>query len=116
MLRARGPLSHFHGELHSRLATPFLSFSYGFIGLAAILAGAFNRRGISGRILAGALSIVVVQALFMTFNGLVARDSDLAFLLYATALLPAPIGFALVNGESFSFPRLRFRARRRVTT
>jgi lipopolysaccharide export system permease protein len=116
MLRARGPMSHFRGELHSRLATPFLSFSYAFIGLASILAGAFNRRGMSGRILAGAIAIVIAQAIFMTFNGMVARDTDLAFMLYATAILPAPVAFALVNGEAWSFSRLKFRARQRVTS
>lgn len=108
MLRARGPMSHFRGELHARLATPFLSFSYGLIGLASILAGAFNRRGMAGRILIGALAIVVTQTTFMTLNGLVARDSSLAVLLYMIAMLPAPIGFALVNAENLHkkrFPR-----------
>jgi len=107
MLRARGPMSHFRGELHTRLATPFLSFSYGLIGLASILAGAFNRRGMAGRILIGALAIVVTQTTFMTLSGLVARDSGLAIVLYMVAMLPAPIGLALVNAEHLnrkSFP------------
>jgi lipopolysaccharide export system permease protein len=99
MLRARGPISHFHGELDSRLATPLLSFSYAMIGLASILAGAFNRRGMSGRILTGAVMIVVTQAAFMTLNGLVARDSHYAGALYAVALLPAPAGFLLLAGD-----------------
>jgi lipopolysaccharide export system permease protein len=100
MLRARGPLSHFRGELHSRLATPLLSFSYAVIGLASILAGAFNRRGMAGRILFGALVIIVTQAAFMTLNGLVARDGTFAFALYLVALIPTPIGLALLAGES----------------
>jgi lipopolysaccharide export system permease protein len=99
LLRARGPISHFRGEIHSRLATPFLSLAYAFIGLASILAGTFNRRGMNGRILMGAIAIVFAQALFMTVNGFVARDNDLAFILYAVALLPTPISFALVNDE-----------------
>jgi len=112
MLRARGPMSHFRGELHSRLATPFLSLSYALIGLASILAGAFNRRGMSSRILAGAVAIVIAQALFMTINGYVARNTDLAFALYAVALLPAPIGLLIVNDDLPPF--LRFRFLRRV--
>ncbi|MGB9152500.1 MAG: LPS export ABC transporter permease LptF [Alphaproteobacteria bacterium] len=98
MLRARGPMSHFRGELHARVATPFLSFSYALIGLASILAGAFNRRGMAGRILIGAVAIIVMQTTFMTLSGLVARDSHLAVVLYTVTLLPAPIGFFLVNG------------------
>ncbi len=100
LLKARGPLSRFRGELHLRLATPFLSFSYGFIALAGILAGAFNRRGMAWRILFSALAIVVIQAAFMTLSGFVSRDSRLAFGLYALALLPAPLGMALVFGDS----------------
>ena len=100
MLRARGPLSHFHGELHSRLATPLLTFSYAVIGLASILAGAFNRRGMGGRILFGAVVIIVTQAAFMTLNGVVARNDAFAVALYAIALLPTPIGLALLASES----------------
>ena len=96
MLRARGPISHFHGELHSRLATPLLSFAYALIGLAAILAGTFNRRGMGGRILAGALVIVVIQAAFMTLNGLVSHDSHYAVALYAAAIVPALAALALL--------------------
>lgn len=99
LLRARGPISHFRGELHSRLATPLLSFSYALIALASILTGAFNRRGMAGRILLGAAAIIITQAAFMTLNGLVSRDSGLAFALYAVALLPAPLGMAVMSGD-----------------
>jgi lipopolysaccharide export system permease protein len=107
MLRAHGPMSHFRGELHSRLATPFLSFSYAMIGLVAILAGGFNRRGMGGRILLSAIVIVVMQAVFMTLNGLISRDSSYALALYMAALAPAPLGFALLTSESMATRRLR---------
>jgi len=99
MLRARGPMSHFTGELHARLATPLLCLSYTLIGLAAILAGGFNRRGMGGRILLSALIIIVGQALFMTISSAVSRDAHWAALLYLVAILPAPVGFILVNAE-----------------
>jgi lipopolysaccharide export system permease protein len=105
IVRARGPISRFRGELHSRFATPLLSFSYAFIALAAVMAGAFNRRGIARRILIAALAIVVTQAVFMTLGGFVARDSRLTFVLYAAALVPALIGLALVSGDHLP-PRL----------
>jgi lipopolysaccharide export system permease protein len=105
MLRARGPMSRFRSELHSRLATPLLSFSYSFIALAAILAGAFNRRGMGVRILIGAIAIIITQATFMTLSGFVARDNDLAFVLYLVAFLPAPFGLAVMNRD-FLPPRI----------
>ena len=109
MLRARGPMSHFTGELHSRFATPFLSFAYALIGLAVILAGGFNRRGMGGRILTGAVLIIIGQTLFMTLNGIVSRNIDFAFALYATPLVPALISFATLNNEGLKalpLPRL----------
>jgi lipopolysaccharide export system permease protein len=106
MLRARGPASHFLGELHARLATPFLSLSYAMLGLVSILAGAFNRRGMAGRILAGALAIILMQTTFMTLNGLVSRSGSFAILLYAVAVFPAPIGFLMIYGEMFDKKRI----------
>lgn len=99
LVRARGPISRFYGELHARLATPFLSFGYASIALAAVLAGAFNRRGIARRILVAALLIILIQAAFMTVNGMVARNNGMAFLLYAIALLPTPVSLLLFCGE-----------------
>lgn len=102
MMRARGPATRFKGEIHSRFAVPFLSLSYALVGLAAITAGAFNRRGMVGRILAAALCIVVLQALFMTLNGFVSRDDDWTFALYLTVLMPVPVGLFLVMREAFA--------------
>jgi lipopolysaccharide export system permease protein len=115
LLRERGPMSRFEGELHARLATPLLSFSYVFIALASILAGTFNRRGMTGRILLGALAIIVTQAAFMTLNGFVARNSHLIFILYLLALLPTPFGLAFIVSESLP-QRILPRRLRRVLT
>ena len=113
ILRARGPISRFWAELHSRIATPFLSFSYAFIALAAILAGAFNRRGMAGHILIGAVAIIVTQAAFMTLNGFIARDSRLALILYVVAVLPTLIGMAFMFADSLE-PRFLPRFVRKV--
>ena len=107
MLRVRGPMSHFLGELHSRFATPLLSFAYTLIGLTSILVGAFNRRGSGGRILTGALAIIITQASFMTLNGVVARDITFVFILYAVALLPALIGLVMLSEDTLPTHRLR---------
>ncbi|MDD4615945.1 MAG: LptF/LptG family permease [Alphaproteobacteria bacterium] len=102
LIRARGPISRFKGELNSRLATPLLSFSYAFIALAAVVSPGFNRRGMARRILAAALAMVVSQAAYMTINSLIARNSGLTVLLYVTALLPVPFGVAFVGGDFIS--------------
>ncbi len=109
LLRARGPMARFRGEFHSRLATPFLSFSYAMIGLASILMGTFNRRGMAGRILIGALAMIFMQTGFMTLNGMVARDNRMAIALYAVALVPGVIGMGLLSKD---FLRVNPRSRR----
>jgi lipopolysaccharide export system permease protein len=106
LLRARGPMSHFTGELHSRLAIPLLSLAYMMIGVASILVGSFNRRGMSGRILIGALAIIVIQGGFMTLNGAVARDNEMAIVLYMITIVPAIAGLFLVMREALP-PKMR---------
>ena len=106
MLRWRGPISHFKAELHTRFATPFLSLSYTLIGLSSILVGSFNRRGMGGRILASAITIIVTQAFFMTANAFVGRHDGFLFLLYLIALLPAPAGLVLLNDDGWNLRRL----------
>ncbi|MCL2474465.1 MAG: LptF/LptG family permease, partial [Alphaproteobacteria bacterium] len=97
----KGGKDRMRAELHSRFATPFLSFSYTLIILASILVGSFNRRGMIYRILIGAVSIVVVQAVFMTAEALVLRDSLYLWLLYAASVLPAVFCFFLIQSETY---------------
>jgi len=110
MLKARGPISRFNGELHSRLATPLLSFSYTMLALTGIFAGAFNRRGMAARLAISAICIIAAQAIFMTINSLVARNEALTFALYVVAIAPAPIGLAIISKEIFHKKRPKRRA------
>ncbi len=99
MLRARTTREHLLAELNQRLATPLLAFAYTAIGLAAILGGEFNRRGMGRRLLIAAAAIILVQAMFMSVNNLVPRNLWLAFTLHLTALLPALVGFIFLNTD-----------------
>jgi lipopolysaccharide export system permease protein len=99
MLGLRATRDHLLAEVHQRLASPLLALSYVLIGLAAILAGEFNRRGMGKRILIAGLTIVVVQAVFMSLSGLIAQHIGLAFMLYLVVLVPMPIGLLLLNME-----------------
>lgn len=112
MLQLKTSRDHLLAELHQRLASPLLAFSYTLIGLAAMLAGEFNRRGMAKRILAAAIALIGVQAAMMSMNSVVARDIWLAFLLYLVALIPALVSLAvLVAGRWRPFPIPRTAAR-----
>ena len=100
MLQCRTTREHLMAELHQRLASPLLALAYALIGLAAILAGEFNRRGMGRRILMAAAAIIAVQASFMSMNGMIARhDGWMAPMLYLMALVPVPLLLGLLNTE-----------------
>lgn len=98
ILKVRG-LNTLTAELHQRLASPLLALSYALIGLTAILAGEFNRRGMGKRLLIAALAIVVVQAFNMSMNGIIARHIWLTPFLYIVALMPTPLCLAFLGVE-----------------
>jgi len=99
MLRTRTTREHLLAEFNQRLATPLLALTYTAIGLATILGGEFNRRGMGRRILIASVAIVLVQAIFMSMNNMVPRNLWLAFVLHLTALIPAVISFTYLNAD-----------------
>jgi len=111
MLANRASQGRLRAELHQRLSAPLLSLSYALIALAAILAGEFNRRGMSRRIFIAAGAIIAVQAATMSINSLITRNSWLAFAYYLVVLVPVPLCIALLNLE-----RMRRLTARRVAS
>jgi lipopolysaccharide export system permease protein len=99
MVNARASREHLMAELNQRFASPFLALAFTLIGLAAILAGEFNRRGMGKRILIAGLAIIALQAGFMSVNSLIARHMDFAFTLYLVSLVPMLLGFSFINSE-----------------
>jgi lipopolysaccharide export system permease protein len=95
--KRRATLDHIRAELHQRFAAPLLSLCYALIGLMAILAGDFNRRGMAKRILIAAIGIVTVQAIMLALGSLVGRRPWLAPLLYFSILLPVPVCLAILS-------------------
>jgi lipopolysaccharide export system permease protein len=98
-IHSKSPYDHRLAELHQRLATPMLVMSFCLIGLAAILAGEFNRRGLTRRMMAAAIAIIITQATFMSMVGMIAHHIHMAFLLYVVALAPAMASFSLLTFE-----------------
>ncbi len=104
MLAERASQGRLMAELHQRLSAPLLALSYTLIGLAAILAGEFNRRGMSRRIFIAASAIIAVQATTMSINSMIGRESWLAFAFYIVVLAPAVLCFILINLERMRRP------------
>lgn len=75
--------ARFRAEGHQRLASPFLAVAYSLIALAALLAGEFNRRGQSRRILLAVGIVVVAQIASLGLVNLTAVAPMTAPLIYA---------------------------------
>jgi lipopolysaccharide export system permease protein len=97
MLKYRTTPEHLMAELHQRFAIPLLVVSYTMIGLSAILAGEFNRRGLTRRMLAAIVAIIVTQATFMSMTGMAAHRSWMALMLYIVPLAPMLASISLLN-------------------
>ena len=90
-------LGKVRAEIHQRLAGPLLSFTFAIMGVTLILIGDFNRRGMTRRVLAAALSIVVVQASMIALVTQVAKNAWIIPLLYFVVLIPIPVCFYLLR-------------------
>lgn len=75
-------------EAHRRIISPLLAPSFALISLCALLLGPVSRRGQSKRIIVAALSVIVLQSLYLVFFN-IAKDHNYGIvLLYAITLLP----------------------------
>lgn len=87
-------------EAHSRIAAPFLAFTFTLLGLAIVLSGDFSRRGQSGRVLAALLAVLLVQTLAITLHNMAGGNPRLVPLLYLNVVIPGLAGaWALMPGR-----------------
>lgn len=82
----RGLLARLHAEGHARLAGPLYALAFTLVGLAALLSGEFNRRGLARRIAVAATAVVLLQVASLGINSLIAKTPELTPLAYATVL------------------------------
>ncbi len=94
---SKGRLS---AEINQRFSSPLLVFTYALIGLAAILAGEFNRRGMMVRIIVAATAIILVQGGFMVLSGLIAKYAFIKFIMYIVATAPALACYLWLTSET----------------
>ena len=106
----RAPLEHYWAEFHRRLTSPLLALSYAFIGLTAILAGAFNRRGMAKRILLASVAIIALQAASLSLGSVISRHVWLVPVLYAAILAPIPACLALLRTPFWWLRFMRWKA------
>ena len=94
-------------EGHKRLIWPLNALVFPLIGLAALLARDFDRRGVWPSLLIATVAVVLSEALSMALGGLVEKNLELLPLLYAATILPALVCLAVIAGWR---PRGRTRA------
>ncbi|PIW30227.1 MAG: LPS export ABC transporter permease LptF [Rhodospirillales bacterium CG15_BIG_FIL_POST_REV_8_21_14_020_66_15] len=88
-------------EAHRRLIAPVLCLAYAMIGLSSLLTGNFGRRTQTARVLIAVAAMVVLQAVILGMENMVAKNLDLIPLLYAVILAPMPVAwFVMVRPPS----------------
>lgn len=89
-------IGKFRVEGHRRLIMPLIALSFPLIGLACLICGHITRHGQGTRIGAAVGLIVLFQASAMGLENLCARIPELIPLMYANAVLPLFLAFALL--------------------
>jgi lipopolysaccharide export system permease protein len=93
-------------EGHKRLTMPLNALVFAVIGLAALLARGFDRRGVWPSLLIATIGVVLDQAVTMAVGSLAEHNLALIPLLYAVTIAPVPLCLAVIAG----WPRRRTRA------
>lgn len=109
--KIRKPLGHIMAELHQRLAFPLLTLSYAMIALTTVLAGEFNRRGMTKRILAAAAAIIGIQAAALSIGSMISRNAWIAPALYLWAIAAVPVCYGLLKNPALYQKYRHWRAR-----
>ncbi len=87
----------FWAEIHTRIARPFLVFAFSVMTFSAMFAGRFNRRGQQRKITVSAVTLILLQGLFLAFSNLATDGIAGVMLLYAISILPIFIGLYLIR-------------------
>lgn len=83
-------LGRLKAELHSRIASPLLAFSFVLFALAIILTARIGRQGAAGSLIIAAIVIVLWQVAVLTCISNIPRMPMLTYALYVVVLLPVP--------------------------
>lgn len=75
-------------EGHKRIITPLYNILFALLGCTGLLVGSFNRRGQSRIISISIVSMVILQALDLSFTNIAAKNLCLLPLIYVNLFLP----------------------------
>jgi len=75
-------------EGHKRILTPLYNILFALLGCTGLLVGSFNRRGQSRIISISIISMVLIQALDLSFTNMAAKNLHLLPLIYINLFLP----------------------------
>ncbi len=117
-LSDRDDLRHkreFMVEAHRRIISPLLAPCFTLIALCALLLGPVSRRGMGKRVVSAALSVIILQSLYLVFFN-IAKDNNFGIvLLYCITLIPLCFGLFIISrfGEGLRSHILRQASRSR---
>jgi lipopolysaccharide export system permease protein len=74
-------------EGHQRIVAPLYTLVFALIGVAALLAGEFNRRGQAKRVLAAVACVAVLEGVSLALHDLATRNAAAIPAMYAVVLL-----------------------------
>ena len=80
-------------EGHKRILTPLYNILFALLGCTGLLVGSFNRRGQSRIISISIISMVLIQALDLSFTNMSAKNLCLLPLLYINLFVPLLVCF-----------------------
>lgn len=84
-------------EAHRRIVSPFLALTFAAISLVCLLIGPVDRRGQNRRITIAALSVVVLQGLYLGTYNLAVESRWGLWLMYGLAFIPLIGGLLLLS-------------------
>jgi lipopolysaccharide export system permease protein len=84
-------------EAHERLTWPLNALVFSLVGLAALLAEGFDRRGQWKRLVGAIVVVAVVQALSMAASSVAESSLSLLPLLYVIPLVPAAVALFMIR-------------------
>jgi|AntRauTorcE11897_2_1112592.scaffolds.fasta_scaffold01032_11 lipopolysaccharide export system permease protein len=104
-------LDQFSAEIHHRILTPLTVFNFALIGLFSLLAGTFNRRGQSRRIMAATICIVLLQSVYLALSNAIEAKAWAIPAYYMAVTIPAGICLYLLlpAGEKLRYRLLHRR-------
>lgn len=94
-------IGRLYAELHNRLASPLLAFSYVLFALALVLTIRIGRQGAIKALIAAAVILTLWQVAVLTCISNIPRYFFLTYVLYGLVLLPLPYLWQVLRRSSW---------------